>query len=490
VARNRAGRRLRPTREAGIALPMALLVLLVLTIAGVSAAYFSGANSQNAELSKVRGSAYALAEAGVAEAMAVLSLPTNNALSPDLLGERTAAYADGTVTWSGTLDPTNATWTITSTGTTRNPTGPDAADVRRTIKAEVLVTASFTQPANNPVWNYIYAKRTGDPDGCDMEIRNGAEIVAPIYTEGNLCIGQTAKLVGSPVVVKGYLMLENPQNSVGKSNQPIAEAHIANGCQYKNQPFYDPCRGAPDNVFATTLDSTPVPIEPPEVDWDAWYANANPGPAFPCQVVSGTPPTFDNDGLRNASVPGVFHLTPGTSYSCKTAGGELSWDATARVLTTKGTIYIDGSAKIENGQVNQYNGQATIYLSGTLLIKNSKLCAGISGDTCDTSTWDPNSELLIFVADGNGDGVPVGDSTQTGSGNSIQLVSAEFQGGLMGTHTVAFGTTSTSDGPLLGDTIIVGQTVNNTFPFITILPAGAPGIPVVYAYPNPPKIYG
>jgi hypothetical protein len=30
-------------------------------------------------------------------------------------------------------------------------------------------------------------------------------------------------------------------------------------------------------------------------------------------------------------------------------------------------------AKVENGAVNGYQGQGTLYLSGTLLVKNSKL---------------------------------------------------------------------------------------------------------------------
>ncbi len=41
------------------------------------------------------------------------------------------------------------------------------------------------------------------------------------------------------------------------------------------------------------------------------------------------------------------------------------------MLTVAGTIFIDGSAKFSNGALNQYNGQATIYLSGTFLFVNN-----------------------------------------------------------------------------------------------------------------------
>lgn len=488
--------------EDGIALILAVLILAVMTITGTAVIQYTSSSSRSASHSKQSGSAYALAEAGVAEAMAVLSKPENNALDPYLLSSRTPTYPDGTITWSGTLNQNTAMWTITSTGYTRNPTGPGTNDVRRTITATVLVTPSYTQPVNNPIWNYIYAKRTGDPDGCDEEIRNSGTIATPLYVEGNLCIGQTTTITRGPLVVKGKLTLENPQNSVGSSGSPISDAHIGNGCQYKNNLYYIPCRGAPSyptNVYAQVLDTVIPAVTWPAPDWDAWYLNANPGPYYPCSTVSGTPPTFDNDQgslpnpdptKRNGSVPGVFNLTPGASYTCSTAVGELSWNAATKVLTTRGTIFIDGSAKIDNGATNQYNGQAAIYLSGTLLIKNSKLCAGVSGSNCDTSSWNPNTELLIFIADGNGDGVPVGDSNQVAPGDSIQLVSADFQGGLMATNTIDTSTTANSDGPLLGDTVIVGQSVSTTFPFIDVLPAGAPGNPVVYAYPNPPSIYG
>jgi len=37
------------------------------------------------------------------------------------------------------------------------------------------------------------------------------------------------------------------------------------------------------------------------------------------------------------------------SSRCKTAGGELSWNVATKVLTVKGTVYLDGSAVIGNG---------------------------------------------------------------------------------------------------------------------------------------------
>ena len=150
--------------------------------------------------------------------------------------------------------------------------------------------------------------------------------------------------------------------------------------------------------------------------WNDWYLNANPGPYYPClPPASGEAanPTWSFDptvaaGSASDAVKltyknnnaGLVNLTPGTSYTCKTWAGELSWNATTHVLTVRGTMFIDGSAKIDNGLTNSYTGQGVIYMSGTLLIKNSKLCGQLSGSNCTTSGWNPNNTLITFVTNG------------------------------------------------------------------------------------------
>jgi hypothetical protein len=164
--------------------------------------------------------------------------------------------------------------------------------------------------------------------------------------------------------------------------------------------------------------------------------------------------------------------------------GELSWNNTTKTLTTLGTIYIDGSARITNDALNSYNGQATLYLSGTFRMSgSSKLCGGVSGGTCDFSAWNPNTEMLTIVADGNN-----GDA---GSGNSILVESnAIFQGGLFATNNIQFTSNARSDGPIVGNEIKLESNVQvDQFPIITTVPAGMPGNPAVYAQPNPPQLY-
>jgi hypothetical protein len=160
--------------------------------------------------------------------------------------------------------------------------------------------------------------------------------------------------------------------------------------------------------------------------------------------------------------------------------GELSWNKLTNTLTVKGTIFIDGSAKIST--TSNYNGQATIYLSGTMLFSSS-LCGVPTGGSCNFANWNPNAEMLTFVAQGTGGQVAVGDSIQFPNGQY-------FQGGLFATGDVDFGNNASSDGPIMGDQIILSNNVTtNAFSTITTVPVGMPGNPAVFAQPNPPQFF-
>jgi Tfp pilus assembly protein PilX len=464
--------------EDGIALLWSMLTLLVLSAVVVSAVQFSSASARQSGADRSRDVAYHLAEAGVNEAMAVLSKPTNNAFDANLLPPTTTTYTTGTATWSGTLSPSGI-WTVTSIGDAVNPSA--AGHSRRVLRASVVVKPSYTQQANNPVWNYIYTTHPPTPGVCDEYVQQSVNIATPFYVSGNLCFQNTSTMSSGPLIVKGFLQLQQPQNRIGSSSNKVNEVHVAGTCRWKNNPAHTPC-GTADNVFATISDSSPPTIPPPVVYWDQWYQNASPGPMSPCTIASGTPPTFDTgDNLRNNSIPGVVNLTPAASYTCRTPAGEISWNNATKKLTLAGTIFIDGSAKIDNGAVNEYDGQSTIYASGTLLIKNSKLCATVNAarTACDTASWNPNTKLVVFVADGNGGQVP--------TGASIQLVSAYAQAGMFATYAIQIDTTAYSDGPLIGSSVELGQSVNTSFPSISILPSGAPGFNTAYAEPQPPS---
>jgi Tfp pilus assembly protein PilX len=467
--------------ERGIALVMALGFLVVVSIVVFSALDYTTANGRNGRYNVARQQVDALAQAGVNNAEAVLSNPSNNALTPTLLPSTTTTYDGGTVTWSGTLNQANSTWTITSTGNANNPSG--AATVTRTLTATILVSPTLTQPLNNQAWNYVYDWGTGNT--CDMSLGNSVNVNSPLYVDGNLCMSNSATITKGPLNVKGRLTMNQNGNSVGSSGSYISDAHIANGCNFRGT-LYNPCVvGASDHVYATVLNSSPANISPPSIDFDGWYANANPGPKFPCYApnssASNTWPVFENETTnptRNNSVPTSWNLTPATSYDCWTDGGEIGWNASTKVLTIRGVIFIDGSAYSSNGAANSYTGQGTLYLSGSLTISNNTfLCAVVSGSACDTANWNPNTRLLVVVTNGSGNGVSF---TQNGG----------FQGGAYATNTINIGNGFNMDGPLVAQTVSLGQSVGSSFPFINIVPQGTPGNPNTYAQPQAPSYGG
>ena len=129
---------------------------------------------------------------------------------------------------------------------------------------------------------------------------------------------------------------------------------------------------------------------------------------------------------------------------------------------------------MNNGALNQYNGQATLYLSGTFLL-NGKLCGGVSGGQCDfnagtrTRRCSPSSRT--------------GSAARWRRGTSISVDNnAQFQGGLFATGSIKFSNNSKSDGPMVGTQIIMANNMtSDSFPTITTVPVGMPGPTAVYA---------
>jgi hypothetical protein len=512
--------------ERGFALVIALGVTVVLSMTVVTVIESASSNQRNATMSGGRLSAYDLAEAGVNNAMSVLRVPTNNALDkyvfctdsgtlPTLPCKRTDTYSNGKVIWYGTLYQNAAAgtayWDLYSTGYVRNPYG--GADYQKTLRATIPVVPVTTQPLNNPSWNYIFSRNTGSGvafSGCDMTLANSVNVTSPLYVMGNLCLTNTARISKGPLIVKGSLDQQATQNQVGAAGADINEAHIGKGCRYKNQVSHNPCvYGAGgttpvrDNIWATILDSTPPAVTPPTVFWNDWYLNAMPGPYYTCATPqAGDPPnppfSFDNpvaaasDSDANKLAykndnQGIANLTPGSSYMCKTVNGELSWDYPSKTLTINGTIFIDGSAKIDIGGIVRYKGQATIYTSGSVLIKNTSVCGYSAGPSCIFSSWDSTKDLLGFVSNGNGSNAA---DNQVSAGDGVQFVSSYFEGAVYATNIVDIGTTATVDGPLDGSTVILGQSSSSTFNGFTFVPVGMPGNPTVYALAQLPQVMG
>jgi Tfp pilus assembly protein PilX len=499
-------------QENGMALVLALGMMAVLTIVATTVVSYTSSNARHAGYSGAKQKAYAAAEAGVNSAVAVLGLSTNNALDPCLLHPPTnpsgttcasnapfqTPYDGGTSTWYGTLDQTNQIWTVTSTGSFRNPTGGTASAESRTLHASVPVTADQNAPANTAVWNYIVATGTSNTTTCDVTLSNSIQIQEPMYVAGNLCFTNSAQVLQpdstKPVklVVLGKVSMQNT-SSVGTSLQHIYEADIGGGCTSNIANAGHTCTTS-DKVYADTLLSTASPIALPVVDDANAYNTAKPGPLNPCSVTSGTAPTWDNDATLdlvnhpNGSVPTSFNLTPGSDYTCHATDGsgnivgQLDWNNTTKTLTIKGKMYIDGSVYTNNGVVNLYNGSATLYVSGTFSISGStKICGSTAGAACDFTTWTPNSNILVVVAHGD-----------NGSGYSVAMAnSTKWQGGFFAKNGIDLGQSSIDEGPMFASHINLSNSVQvKPLPAITNLPLGAPISPNVHAAPVRPTFSG
>ena len=497
--------------ESGVTLVMALVVMAALAAGVTTTMTFSASAQRTAVRSTAEQQAYAYAEAGVNSAMSALHAPGANALDPSLLpppppspAARRDDYGTGHVLWGATLNTTTLQWTITSIGYAPNTTSAGLPDRWKQIRAVSQVEPSLTQPLNNQVWNYIYSTSRAGPGVCDVTVANNAILSAPIYAEGNVCLSPNAHITEpantppTPIslVVKGKLQLSN-NSSVGASRtQPITEAHVSGGCgaSLSNVHTCNPSSPVNDAVWARTLDTTAPPITPPVPDWTSWYGSATLGPNAPCFTAGALrPPTFDNDGVLDLSTngsAGTLDLTPPTgSYTCKSAYGELSWDASTRVLTVKGVIYFDGSAVVSNGLVNEYNGQATLYLTGTFtMINNSMMCGKRNAalTDCDFSSatgWNPNTEMLIVVAHGKDASVPP---------NSVILNNnTKWEGGVYSQNGLQLVNNAVVEGPMiLGGFMVTNNVTAKPFPVINTVPLGAPGNPNVYADARTPMIIG
>src|SRR6185312_11853787 len=327
-------RRLRGER--GMALVMAIGITSVLGIAGATAVAYSTSGAQESQQSGARQNAFSLAEAGINNSMAVLNLPTNNALDADTLNKCTTnetkygtagasptsisswrhdAYANGTVDWCGTLNRSTAQWYLTSIGIMDDP--DRTGTVTRTLQATVSVVPTLTQPLNNPSWNYIYATRTGNT--CDQTLSNNVSGGSWMYIAGNLCLSQNVGIGATKLIVGGNRRYQKVSSSW----------HTCTG----NQDAYNIFSKLSDGATIGVSHSAPV-VAPPAADFSTWYENSIPGPASSCTTSSGTPPTFDNNyPSRDNSVSTPFDLTPASSYTCRVGPGANTTESGALTAT-------------------------------------------------------------------------------------------------------------------------------------------------------------
>lgn len=460
--------------ERGIALVMALGILLVLSILAAAVLDFTATNARNADYSKENQEAFALAEAGLNNRTAAFFASPSTF---DGMEQQTPYAGVGTVKTSATQS--GNVWTITATGTVPNPTG--ASDIHRTVSQKVEAGGSATV-ADNPAWQYLYSD---SPTGC-MSIPNAVVVEQPLYVRNDLCLNNGSRIdsVAGSLRVGGKITMSNSA-SIGTSASKLPEVHVAGaGCKRGayggggTTGYTWPCT-AGHQVYAVTQTREPGTVSKPTLDLQNAYNTAKPGPSFPCTSSTGTPPVFDNGGGLNRSAPTANLMPTGSSYTCTVAGGgTLSWSHSSnpRTLTVDGTIFVDGDITFSNSSAGRYLGRGTIYASGKVTFANSvKLCGAWKASTlsCDWTGWDANTNLVIFVA-GYGTISPAQDNI----GFRV-LNGSEVQAGAYAERDFEQVNATEWQGPVIARQLLLGNSTVTATPWgsFTTLPPGAPGAP-------------
>jgi hypothetical protein len=499
--------------ERGIALVLALAIMLAFGVATTSVIAYTMSNSTEASTSSASQVAYNLADAGLSRAIAILQDPANSGRLMDstLLATTpttgklsswanpagtTWAYSEGTARAWGTLQTitfgtlSKGVWRVTATGTAPYAAGGRTQSITRKVSEDVPVDWQTQQTLTTNAWHYVYSWKTGTP--CDESIYNNTTVKSSFYVNGNLCLQTPSGIEGTgtsvPVdlIVRGYVNL-NSNADIGKT-KPLSSVTIQGGCynafsSYSTGVSPNIC-GKPKGyeIYPTASPTLTTPVPRPVADFVGWYAWSKPGPLNPCDPTKSsapaTWPTFDNNTVRDNSLPTVVDLTPATGYTCKIDDKNLiSWNPGTKKLTVIGTIYIDGSVTSSSSPVD-YDGSGAVYASGTFLLKNVTFCAiPKTNNSCDETTWGSQTspaDLLVFATDG----VSTGGSSpadQVPVGDGIEIKGSSFQGALYGTHIIESDTTSSTQAPMVSETEIISQHGGTPFPVLLSVPFGIPG---------------
>jgi Tfp pilus assembly protein PilX len=532
--------------QRGFALVIALAVTVVFSMTVVTVIESAASNSRSSDMSKNRVSAYALAEAGIANANALLS--AKNPYDPHLLHPQgTYAQADcanppanptgaallgntcspmvftldgGTATVWGWLNTSTANWTITSTGqVTRNAFATQPAT--KTLTVVVHIRARASQQNVTPAWNYVFVKDT-TTNICNITLDQTTALTSSLYTEGNLCFKNSSSIsetnAADPVLleVRGKLVwLSGASKGVGQSSplQEVTSAKIGGGCTTGavtntahvcarppggSDYFYVKSGGysqVADAIAAPSLTST---------DWDNYYQTATISRLSPCAAGGLAATSFDGDTTRNNNLATAFNLTPGSNYTCQTRNangyviGELDWDATSHVLSIRGTVFIDGSVTI-NGLVkyrgvNKYGAHpsgsdGSDGLGGMMaMYVSGTVSLSNSGVFCG---WDTIHDTAAY------NGSTCDFSAWTPGTSMLMFVaqggvtlnqSSFFQGAIFSEGNVSLGQSAQTEGPIITNTLTLGQSVQmKPLPGLADLPLGAPGNPNSSGYPEQPS---
>ena len=507
--------------ESGVALVLALVVMMTLTILTASIALLMTSSERAFGRDRQELRAVNLGQTGLNYGVSYMAgyLATNDASGALPVGSTVGTSASPK--YSGSVDGGQISWWATKVNASTwtiyaNAISPSGQITRHlALNMGGTTTTSTTTTAASPVYGYGYVMADPSADCASLSppanggdsISNSAALSVPLFIASSLCVSAGSPAIGEPAVepngvtqsvslyVGKTFRTQGTSSPIGTSAKPILNANIVAGCQayfkknWTNQVCStpgNPVNGAGSGVFASTYASSQQVLTKPSIDTTT-YSSAMPGPSHDCNGTSVKGLfSLDNDSTRNTSLQipsgsgsiSLLHLKntnqadTGNNFDCRyyDAGnnlvGQLTWvDGNPGTLTVKGVVFIDGNISLSANDKAIYQGTGVIYVDGTLTAANgARLCAGsmVSGN-CSSATWDTSQNMLEWAV-----------INHQNAANAVSFVGdAQVQG-----IVFANGNFSSTNGANIYGSVIAdsGQLSGNaSFSSPPLPPSGAPG---------------
>ena len=484
--------------EDGIALVMAIALMLVLAITTAGIIVAGTANQRTTFVSNEQRQAFAIAQEGLAYAEGCLYAAAANSDStpPCTSVQDIPNEPVGSGTYYASVASDGTTWTMYGSGTVDG--------ITRDVHAQATVPSPVTSTETG-VWNSVYADASGS--SCATSINGTVTISVPIMVRGDLCLSGSLNYTGSQLEVGGNLSVTGSAK-VGTSSKKVAIVRVGltsgstNTCTLGNNapvmPGSGNCDGKHSPVYATSIgegvDVTPsMPCIGQPSSWDPTCTGSNDGTWTTLHSVynnqanlpqSGCPANlFDNDTTLNNSDTSISSaLLSSTAYDCTLGSSakpctssinvcEIKWTPSTHSLAVNGTFYFDGSLTISGTVI--YSGQASFYFTGGVGTNGSPTFCGASGtfggSNCTTS-WNPDTDGIVMIAgcwsNSTGSTLTTTACVGLGGGSTVQFgVYCTTQ------YTTAGG--SSNMGPVLANSLNLGGNAQTLIPF-HVFPPGTP----------------
>jgi Tfp pilus assembly protein PilX len=481
--------------ESGVALVMALSIMMVMAVTTAGILIAGTANQREAYVSDNARQAFAIAQEGLADAEGMVYNAAANHTTPPSGSQTITDLPVGSGTFYASVGGDNVTWTMTGTGTVNG--------VTRVVSAQANVPTPVTSE-ETAVWNYLYS----DAGGCTT--MNGSVTVAvPILIRGSLCLGGSFNFTGATLETGGDISVTGSAK-IGSSGHPIQALKVGlsssgtNTCQGV-APGTGACNGSTSPIYASSVsegvDTVPtMPCIGQPSSWDVACTGTNDGTwstlhtKYTYQASlpkSGCPANlFDNNSTLDNSDTSISSVMFGSSYDCTIGSSsspcvndptaipaqyqavcEIKWTSSTKTLYVNGEFYFDGTLTIQGNTT--YTGLASFYFTGGVNTTGSPtFCAASakSGNTTCTSAWDTTQDVIVMTtacwANSTGSTLTTSGCVNLGGNSVVQI------GFYCVTNYLTAGGASNM-GPVLSNNLALGGGAQTLIP-LHYFPPGTP----------------